>query len=147
MKIIAEIFALSNGTKYPRLVAINEDGSVCESVTLTLLDFVTELHPPAGPLFEKLIEDAKNGRYTPQNPALADFSVNEKLVWVRPLNTQEELKISNENIFEYSVDTGSPQIFSIEIFHAVRRHWESFTKTLKEEGDQNLLSRELVLDI
>ncbi|MDP9933667.1 hypothetical protein [Variovorax paradoxus] len=148
MKIVAEFSLLPNGQKYPHLAAINEDGSVCESITLTLLDFVVELHPPAVFLFEELLENARNGKYVPANPALADFSVNEKLVWVRPLDLQRgELRISNENTFEYSVDTGEPQSFSIEFFYSVRRHWEEFLRLVKEEGDQKWLGEKLELNV
>lgn len=147
MKIIAELSQLSNGQKYAHLTAMDE-GKVCEPATMTLLDFVVELHPPADACFEKILSSVKAGEYVPNNPALSDFSVNDKLVWLCPPNVKAgSLLISNENIPEYSVDVGQPQCFLLEVFHSVRRHWLKFLRLVDEEGEQKWLGKRLELDV
>jgi hypothetical protein len=148
MKITAELSLLSNGHKYPNLSAIQENGRVCESITMTLLDFVSELHQPANGQFETLLAAVEAGGYMPKDPAKADFSVNDKLVWVRPPEADPgSLRISNENVPEFSVDGGHPQSFSIALFRSTNMFWQDFLLRVNEDGEEAWLGKTMVLNI
>ena len=147
MRIVAQLFQLPNGHTVPSLTAIDENGDVCEAVKVTLLDFVSEL-PLNDTLFEELLSRAESGSYKPHVLALADWSENDKLIWVRQAEVPlVHLRISNENIPDYSVDGGSPQCFSTATFRSARAHWRAFIRLLNEQGYEHWLGKRLEIEI
>lgn len=83
MRIVAEVVKLSNELLVPRLYCVGDDGEEERSSTDTLLDLVTESWPHEASLSD-LLTRAETGTYTPANPALPDWGVNDKNVWVVP---------------------------------------------------------------
>jgi hypothetical protein len=142
MKIIAEILKYQSGALIPWLYAVGEDGKVDESISRTLLDFISESYPPADEEFESLLSTAEAGKYVPKDPSLPDWSVNDKNVWLVPPRADAgNLCISNENASDYSVDDGHPQQFSIQQFRAALEHWRSFLRLIQEKGKENIVGK------
>lgn len=139
MKIITEVFKMPKGSLIPLLYAVREDAQVDRAVTDTLCDFVSHLFSPADTEFEELLTKVGAGKYVPDNPSLADFGVNDINVWlVAPRAQEGGICISNENIFDYSVD-GQPQQFSIQEFRAALEHWKNFQKIIREKGAESIV--------
>lgn len=142
MKIIAEIFRLPSGSLLPQLYAVKDNGEVDRGVTDTLLDFISELFPPADQEFISLLSLAGSGEYVPSKANLADWSVNDKFVWLTPpMAERGMLCIANDNVPEYSVDDGTPQQFSVSQFEAALAHWKHFQELLRESGRENLVGK------
>lgn len=114
---------------------------------MTLLDFVSEL-PPDDDEFEFLLSQVEAGEYLPEGNALADWSENDKLVWLRPPEAESgQLCISNENVPEYSLEFGRPQRFTIKSFRTLRSHWRNFLRSVHAEGKEKWLGRKLEFEI
>lgn len=147
MKIVADLLLLPSGTSIPRLYALNDNGSFNGEMTDTLLDFISEL-PPADVEFENLLARVESGEYVSKDPNFADWSENDKYVWLfSPYSSEGELCVSNENIPIYSVDEGQPQRFSIETFKVVRRHWKDFLSRVNQDGPESWLGRRYEIEI
>lgn len=139
MKVIAEFYTSPDGLSQRNMHAVDAGGDSCRAVTATLVDFVCDLHPPADAIFIDLLSRQRAGSYVPNDPDQADFSVNEKHVWVRPpIAAPGRIVISNEHVPEYSMDGGIPQSFAIESFFSVLGHWRGFLRLSESDGRQVL---------
>jgi len=134
-KIIAEVVELPNGWVKPALYCLDEDGEVSSAITNTVLDVISESGHRALQELNELIRFFESGGYAPRNPALPDWSVNDKNIWlVPPRAASGNICVSNENISDYSEDDGIPQQFPINLFRVVIDHWNCFQGLIKEQG-------------
>lgn len=148
MKIVAKITTLSNGQDFPQLLAFEESGEVSERVTMTILDLIVELHPPADAVLEQLLLASRAGRYIANNSDMADFSVNDKFVWLHPPRAKEgEVCISNENFPDCSVEWGEPQCFSIDAFFLIQERWRAFLRQVADASEENRLEMKAEFEI
>ncbi len=139
MKVVAEFYMSPDGLSHRNMYAVDAEGESSPAVTATLLDFVCDLHPPADAVFIDLLSRQCEGSYVPNDPEQADFSVNEKYVWIRPpIAVPGSIVISNEHVPEYSMDDGVPQSFAIESFFSVLEHWRGFLLLSESDGRQVL---------
>ncbi len=146
-KIIAELVELKNGSLFPRLYCLNEDGSENREVTDTLLEVVSEIGGSAELYFENLLRDMELGKYMCTNSGAADFSLNDKNIWVFPPKVLlGNLCISNENISDFSIDDGEPQFFSVMQYRLVMQHWKAFCVAMSQEEGTNLIGQRFEMD-
>ncbi|UXU87592.1 hypothetical protein [Burkholderia sp. S-53] len=142
MKIVAEVFKLSSGSLIPQFYCHDENGIVVREVTDTLLDLVAESLPNQLERLVTIMVSAQQGRYERTDPLLADWSVNDKLVWIGPPRVESGfVLISNENIPDFSMGDGEPQKFSIEQFMGAVAHWIKFYKMLAEFGKEGFVGK------
>ncbi|MHA6885641.1 hypothetical protein [Ralstonia pseudosolanacearum] len=140
MKIVAEVFKLPSGSMIPQFYCLDENGDVVRGVTETLLDLIAESLPSQIEQLTAILVSAQKGMYERSDPALADWSVNDKFVWVGPPQAEAGFAlISNENIPDFSSDEGEPQKFSIELFISAIDHWNKFGKMISERGAEGLV--------
>lgn len=148
MKIVAKITSLSNGQNFPQLLAFEESGEISECMTMTILDLIAELHSPADAVLEELLLAAKDGRYNPNNADLADFSVNDKLVWLHPPKAKEgDVCISNENFPDCSMEWGEPQCFKIDVFFLIQARWRDFLRQVADASEENRLEMKIEFEV
>lgn len=146
-KIVAEVISLSNRSLYPRIYCIGDDGHEEQAVSLTLCDAVWELNGPPILELEEIARRAVEGQYVPENVDLPDFSINDKLIWVRPPFAElGQVCISNENVPEFSIDEGTPQCFSMNQVRLVANLASKFSSEIASRGRENLLGRRFELD-
>ncbi|MBW8808599.1 MAG: hypothetical protein JF591_07135 [Lysobacter sp.] len=139
MKIVAGFYTSPDGLSHRHMYAVDAGGDSSPAVTATLVDFVCDLHPPADAIFIDLLSRQCAGSYVPNDPGQADFSVNQKYVWVRPpIAAPGRIVISNEYVPEYSMDDGVPQSFAMESFFSVLEHWRGFLRLSESDGGQVL---------
>ncbi|MDB0572447.1 hypothetical protein LBW59_16930 [Ralstonia solanacearum] len=135
MKLVAEVFKLPSGSLIPQFYCVDENGDVVRGVTDTLLNLVAESLPNQIERLTAILVSAQKGTYERSDPNLADWSVNDKFVWVGPPRAEMGFAlISNENIPDFSSDDGEPQKFSIEQFLSAIAHWNEFREMLSERG-------------
>ncbi|RZK99188.1 MAG: hypothetical protein EOP36_20050 [Rubrivivax sp.] len=147
-KIFAEVVKLSNNSLYPRVYCVDQHGVEDEAICATLCDLVWESNGSPLVGLEALIVKASTGQYSPEKPELPDFSINDKMVWVRPPFALEgKICISNENILEYSANEGSPQSFTKNQFKAVSKLVSQFSLELVAKGRENLLGQRFEIDL
>ncbi|WP_144410183.1 hypothetical protein [Chromobacterium vaccinii] len=140
MKIVAEVFKLPSGSLIPQLYCVGKGGDVERGTTDTLLDLIAESLPYQLEKLVAILVAARSGKYERSDPDLADWSVNDKFVWIGPPRAEIGfLFISNENIPDFSSDEGEPQKFSIEQFLNALAHWEKFCKIISERGRENVV--------
>ena len=140
MKIVAEMFRLPSGSLVPQLYSVDEHSGVVRSVTDTLLDLIAESLPHQLERLEAILESAQKEEYERSDPALADWGVNDKFVWIGPPRAEVGfVLVSNENIPDFSMDDGEPQKFSIKQFLGVIAHWRKFYEMLSIRGREELV--------
>ncbi|WP_281718220.1 hypothetical protein [Pandoraea apista] len=140
MKIVAEVLKLPSGSLVPQLYSVDENGSVVRGVTDTLLDLIAESLPNQLERLTAILASAQQGAYERSDPALADWGVNDKFVWIGPPRAEEGfVLISNENIADFSMNDGEPQKFSVAQFLGAIAHWSKFYKMLSERGREGLV--------
>lgn len=146
-RLVAEVTKLPNGSLLPQFYCVDENG-VNRAVTDTLLDLISESSDQALDGLEALIELSERGGYTPANADLADWSVNEKYVWLHPPMAESGfICISNEYSDDYSHSEGLPQHFTYLQFHEAVRHWRKFLEVYREYGGESLVGRPVEMSI
>ncbi|WP_123863444.1 hypothetical protein [Burkholderia plantarii] len=148
MKIVAEVYRLPSGSLIPQLFCQSESGEIVREVTDTLLDLVVESLPSQLDQIVQLLDLAIKGTYSRKDRMLADWSVNDKLVWIGPPRSEVGfIVVSNENIPEFSDVDGQPQRFSIKQFFDVMAHWGKFQEMLVENGKAAYVGHRFEADI
>jgi hypothetical protein len=148
MKIVAEVYRLPNGLLIPQLFCQNEFGEIVREVTDTLLDLVVESLPNQIDEIVRLLDSAIKGTYSRKDPTLADWSVNDKFVWIGPPRAEIGfVVVSNENIPEFSDIDGRPREFSIKQLLGVVDHWGKFREMIVENGKAAYVGRRFEVDI
>lgn len=147
-KVVAEVLRLSNNSLCPRVYCADQNGIEDEAISFTLCELVWEANGFPLAQLRALIEKSLNGHYVPKEPTLPDFSVNDKMVWITlPYAPHGSICISNENLPEYSMDDGAPQLFTLNQFKAVSKLAEDFALKLQEEGRENLCGQRFEMDL
>jgi len=143
MILIANLFQYPSGNLIPHFSCADIAGTVAPSVTLTLCQLIAESIPPSDERLEKLVFEAEAGLYTPADPDLADWEVNEKFVWlVPPMARPGHIAISNEYSGDLAVSEGAePQQFTYAQFRAALKHWREFLALVARDGKESWVGR------
>jgi len=142
-KLVVEIWKHPQGFLSNTFHCRDADDQLDRAVTQTLLSLVKESMPPSDAGLEALVTEAEAGRYVPRDPALPDWGVNDKNVWlVAPMAQLGHICITNENVEEYSTEEGGqPQQFTYEQFRIALKHWRDFRKLVAQEGKEKLVGQ------
>lgn len=143
MKIVAEILKIPSGSLIPQYCCLDKSGKVVRSVTDTLLDLIAESPPSELEALASILRLAENGQYKRDDSTLADWSANDKFVWIGlPKTEAGYVLVSNENIPDFADEGGKPQKFSISQFLSAIAHWNIFGEMIRERGKAALLGEQ-----
>jgi hypothetical protein len=141
--MLAEFFRFSNGRPVPEFYCSRVDATVDQGVTETLFALIQEQPVDISEKLQALVAEAEAGRYTPKNPDLPDWSINNKDVWLTPpMAKPGHIAISNEYTEDFSVwEGGEAQQFTYAQFRAALKHWREFLALVEKEGKENWVGR------
>jgi len=142
-KMIAEFFPLGNGSLSSVFYCIGPGGESLPGPSQTLFALIEESIPPSDAQLEALVGETEAGRYTPKDPRLPDWSVNNKDVWLAPpMAHPGHIAISNEYSGDFAVSEGAePQQFTYAQFRAALKHWREFLALIARDGKEHWVGR------
>lgn len=142
-KMVSTISRFSSGKLFPIFYCIDDSGEVIRALTQTLFQFIEEHATRDYSALEALINTSEAGAYTPADPDLPDWSVNDKNVWLTPpMALPGHIAISNEYSGDYAVtEGGEAQQFTYTQFRAALKHWREFLALVERDGKEHWVGR------
>ena len=142
--VIATVTRHPDGSLSPCLFCADENGTVDEAVSRTLLDLAVELDPQDFPILLEMMTQARESTQSSETPTDCDFTCNDIEVWLRPPTAgYGQMAIRNINYGEEA------QKFPSHFFIAAWKHWNHFQKKLEREGKVALVEQrfEITVDL
>jgi hypothetical protein len=134
-KILMQVSMLPNGRERAFIFCVGPDGQINHSINETLVELVRDLPEKGFVQLESIIDDIRSGTYDCSEPDRPDWTGNAAYAWFcPPIVAKGHVRIANENVPEYSEDTGKPQEFSLLQLECVIRAWREFKRELAERG-------------
>lgn len=141
-QMIATVFRSPGGLVIRQFYCVDDNEKVNTPISNTLLDFIYLCAPDE--TLEQLISQAQAGKYSPANPNLPDWGINDVNLWLPTELTQQGLlKISNENT-DQSEDSCGGVVFTFQEFWAAMEHWKLFLRKVETEGEYGMVNQPLV---
>jgi len=142
-KLVSEWYRLPSGSVTPQFYCLDHSQQLVQGVTDTLLELIGDSLHPSELKLEALVEKAEAGLYTPADPDLPDWSVNNKDLWlVPPMAHPGRIAISNEYSGDFAVSEGAePQQFTFAQFRAALKHWREFLALVARDGKEHWVGR------
>jgi hypothetical protein len=126
-KILMQVSMLPSGRARAFITCVGPDGQINHSINDTLLELVRDLPEMGFIQLQNIIDEIRNGTYDCGEPSRPDWTGNAAYAWfLPPIVSKGNVRIANENVSEFSEETGQPQEFSLLQLEYVIRAWRNF---------------------